>query len=305
MVEEPRGGGGSPAGDTAADRSAADAADDEAVDAGPGLSVRTKLVAGVVALVVAGFAVASLAGGGGSKKSDDTAAVDAAGSDAAGSAAANNSAGAIDMFDRADGKLGVSGSGDTWSMQNGTWAVVGGQAAVTDKAADRRTLATIDTGAADGSLDVVLAVVRPQCGVVFRMRGPVDYLALLAVPDLGTWNLVRVGLSGPVAIGNIGQAPVKDGTRVHVELSGADVTVAVGNARRQFVVPELIGATKAGLVCGGPLENAQAARFTDFVYLPAASVGAGSTAVPGAAGSAQTASTPVGSTAAATGAASP
>ena len=112
MADEPHGGGGmaagdtaadrSPAGDTAADRSpagdtageepAADAADDEAVGAGPGPSVRTKLVAGVVAIVVAGFAVASLAGGGGSKKSDDTAAVDGAGSDAAGSAAANNSA---------------------------------------------------------------------------------------------------------------------------------------------------------------------------------------------------------------------
>ena len=244
---------------------------------GPALSARTRVLLGLIALAVAAIAVMSIAGGDSSKSGP------AGTNQAEGAATPTGKPGAIDMFDRADGDLGVSGSGDTWTMQNGEWGIADQGAIVVDKAADRRTTATVDTASPNGSLDVVLDAVRPQCGVVFRMRSPVDYLALLAVPDLGTWNLLRIGMAGPVAIGNLGQAPVKDGTRVHIELSGADVTVAVGNVRRQFVVPDLVGGTKAGLVCGGPLESAQGARFSEFVYLPAASNPNGSTSSPGAA----------------------
>ena len=226
---------------------------------GSAMTTRTRALLAVLALVAVAAAVLLLGGGDSNTPTNGT---------GSGVLPQPDLAGVIDMFDRADGALGRAGSGDQWTFLNGEWRVVGGQAAVTEKPADRRATAVVDAGVTDGVLNVVVDVVRPQCGVILRMQGPVDYLALIAVPNLGTWNLVRVGMGGTTVIGNIGNAPVKDGARVEVELASTDVTVRVGSVERRFVVNELAAGTKVGLVCGGPIDTAGQARFGELVFLP-------------------------------------
>ncbi len=77
-----------------------------------------------------------------------------------------------DGFARPDGPIGTAGTGQTWEEDAGAWTIRSGRAVATPRFRQEVCTAVVDTGAANGLLEVMLTLSptnrRANAGVVFR-----------------------------------------------------------------------------------------------------------------------------------------
>lgn len=172
--------------------------------------------------------------------------------------------GSVDAFHRpADAvALGSFPGGPPWQAAKGTWGIANEQAYVAAPSG-ATDLAVLAFDQVPAGVQVRVATVTSNAGLVFRYRDPTDYWAVVAIPYYGTWGIVRVVGGRHSVLANTSLAPVGDGTIVAVHLSGATIEVAVdGQLTRSLTDPTLQNAAGVGLTAGG--EGAGRARYEDF-----------------------------------------
>lgn len=234
--------------------------DDDLDDEGPS---RVMLVVGAVvafvAIAIVGVLIATSGdgGGGGGGGGDDSTAADAR-TDV-------GIFGTTDQFDRADSDttLGDFAPGRPWSADAGTWGIDADEAYLV-RGGEFRNHAVIGLGQGDGGAQVRLDKVVTNSGLVFRYVGPYNYWAVVAVPDVATWNVIKVIDGDQEVVGNTGQSPTTDGTTVGVRLRGDTIEVIINGRIRKTIVDEFqADAGKVGITARGP--DSTDARFDDFV----------------------------------------
>jgi hypothetical protein len=81
-----------------------------------------------------------------------------------------------DGFSGAGGSLGLPETGQEWRQEAGTWRIVGGRAMATARYRSQVCTAVVETGSADGRLDLEIALSstpgRVNAGTVFRSVDP-------------------------------------------------------------------------------------------------------------------------------------
>lgn len=173
--------------------------------------------------------------------------------------------GTIDQFDRPDSatSMGDFAPGRPWSPDAGTWGIDGGEAYLV-RSGEFRNHSVIGLGQGDGGAQVRLDKVVNGAGLVFRYVGPYNYWAVVAVPDVATWNIIKVTDGDQEVIGNTGQSPTSDGSTVGVRLRGDTIDVIVNGRIRKTIVDDFqVDAGKVGITARGP--DSGDARFDDFV----------------------------------------
>jgi hypothetical protein len=234
--------------------------DDDVVGDDEPVSDRTTLaiavIMGIVALVIVGVLVAT--GGGDDGGGDNN----------------NNQAqqiqpttavfGTIDEFDRRDARqLGQFTEDRTWDPAVGQWGIDDGDAYVVDSD-EFRNHAVVGLGQGDGAVQVRLDRLTAGAGLVFRFRGPGNYWAVVAAPNGGTWNLMRVEDTAAEVVDNTGVTPVVDGTTVAARFVGEEIEVIVNGVVVLTVQDDFLAEEgKVGLTVRG--DDATEARFDDFV----------------------------------------
>jgi hypothetical protein len=172
--------------------------------------------------------------------------------------------GSLDAFDRPDdpATLGAVPGGPRWRADEGTWGVVGGEAAVTAPALTR-DLAVVSLGRRDGAVQVRLTRASGGAGIVFRYRDPFNYWSVVAVPQFATWSVVKTVNGQDEAATGPGVTATGEGTTIGVRLRGNAIDVVIDRRVRRTIVDEALeGATGVGLVVDSrqPGES----RFDDF-----------------------------------------
>ncbi|HMQ27014.1 MAG TPA: hypothetical protein PKA98_13575 [Acidimicrobiales bacterium] len=210
--------------------------------------------------------------------------------------------GTIDQFDRPDdpGSMGDFAPGRPWTEGAGTWGIIDGEAYLS-RSAEFRNHSVIGIGQGDGGAQVRLDKVVNGAGLVFRYVGPYNYWAVVAVPDVATWNVIKVVDGDQEVVGNTGQSPTADGTTVGVRMEGDTIDVIINGRIRKTIVDDFQAeAGKVGVTARGP--DSGDARFDDFVAgLPGGNpivraggngVGANGAGADGAGGSSTTTAAP-------------
>lgn len=173
--------------------------------------------------------------------------------------------GTVDPFTRADTPdgLGDLPNGVPWELLAGGFAIKANEATLPTPT-DDRSFAVVGLGYPDGQAQVRMSKVVDQAGLAFRVKGPFNYFAVVASPEVATWNVVKVVDGKSAQVGNTEQSPVADGTTVGVVLEGDQIQVVVnGRVAGTFNDPDLAGVGQVGLTAKGPA--AALARWDDFV----------------------------------------
>jgi hypothetical protein len=249
-----------------ADEVAAEGDDDAYADEEEpeGLSRATLLVGAIVVVVIIGIVGVLIATSGGG----DDGGPETAGTDGGQQGQQENVAvfGSTDSFDRAESadSLGNMPDGRTWLVDAGTWGITSGQAQVSESH-EYRNHAVVGIGQGDGGVQVRMTRVTPGSGLVFRYEGPYNYWALVAVPEVATWNIYKVVDGTREIVGNTGEAQTRDGTTIAVRTSGDTIELIV-NGRVMKTIVDDFGQDNGrfGLTVAGG-EQATTTRFDDFV----------------------------------------
>lgn len=173
----------------------------------------------------------------------------------------------IDTFTRPDSEeLGASDTGHPWVIASGRWGLEGGQALVAEPE-EGVNRAVVDVGSGDMTAAVTISRMVPGAGLVFRYGGPLDHWSVRSVPDVATWQVVKVvGGKGEV-VGNLGLAPIADGTTIAVDVRGSQINIRVnGKAFGSFDDGDLSQATSVGLTAVEA--SAADVRFDHFQASP-------------------------------------
>jgi hypothetical protein len=172
--------------------------------------------------------------------------------------------GTLDEFDRADAaQLGPFTSDREWNALSGEWGIVDGDAYVVESD-EFRNHAVVGLGQSDGAVQVRLDRLTAGAGVVFRFRGPGSYWAVVAAPNGGTWNLIRVEETRAEVVDNTGITPVTDGTTVAARFVGEEIEVIINGIVRLTVQDDFLSDQgQVGMTVRG--DDATDARFDDFV----------------------------------------
>ncbi len=181
--------------------------------------------------------------------------------------------GGADDFDRSEtDALGVASSGKRWREVKGTWNVGDGQAAVTS-ADGGLSLALLPVAAPNARISVVADVMAPGLGLAFRCRNAANCWRVEAVPQLGTWNLIKVTGGIEVEAGNLGIVPIADSTEVSVTTVEEVITISIDGVEALTVRdPEFREEGGAGLSLREP-QSAATARWANFAAIPVESEG--------------------------------
>jgi hypothetical protein len=129
-------------------------------------------------------------------------------------------------------------------------------------------VALVTGGAANGVVETTITTMRRGAGLAFRCRGPGNCWRVEAVPNLGTWNVLKVVRNEERVVTNLGTVPVAPGTTVGVEMAGSRLRFLVNGEVRK-VVRDAALAKVAGVglaIPGGP--QAGAARWGQFRSTP-------------------------------------
>ena len=160
--------------------------------------------------------------------------------------------------------LGTATTGQHWTEINSTWAAGNGLAGATKNDGLRRAYALAHNGQGPGSVTVTAATITKGMGLAFRCRSELNCWTLTAVPELGTWKISKIAGVNVQEMGNLGQQPVKDGTRVRVDLTAASIRFFVDDVfARQIDDPQSDYAPDAGLIVEAE-SGALSARFSNF-----------------------------------------
>jgi hypothetical protein len=170
-----------------------------------------------------------------------------------------------DRFDRANNSRSLgSGPGDRgWHFLSGVWGVEDRQVIVTSPGLPR-SVSVVDRGVADGRIQTTIARAATSMGLAFRVRDNRNLWAIVAVPQLLTWNIYRVVDGTETFVENTGVAHIAGQPSIAVDLQGDFIKVHVsGRPVKTITSPVLADETKAGLVLfGGDIGNARWASFS-------------------------------------------
>jgi len=218
-------------------------------------AARLLLGTSIVALAVAGLALDRLTDQGDSTEAEE-------------SAAALPIPGATDDFARADGAaLGAAPTGQRWKDVAGTWGLRDSAAAVTTPG-EFVSLATIAVGTTDGRYEVTAEQMAPGLGLAFRCKSIENCWRVEAVPDLGTWNIIKTVDGIETTVGNLGTVPIDDGTTVAVTAEDDRLTFFIDDVEvKTLLDSDLRTAQRAGISLREPA-SAPTARWTGFAMAP-------------------------------------
>jgi hypothetical protein len=181
-------------------------------------------------------------------------------------AAAQRSVGSPVLQDRFAGPDSRSNLGPRWQQIRGVWGVRNREAYLSQAEAPR-SLAIVNTRRVGRSVSVSLPMLRNGMGVVFRYRDAENYWGIFASPRYGVWTVIKVLDGTEIRVGDTGNAPVVDMTRVNVQTHGAEFYVwfehrySVTSPKR-FTDADLRTAAGVGLL--GPGESGNNGRFENF-----------------------------------------
>jgi hypothetical protein len=158
-----------------------------------------------------------------------------------------------DQFDRAGSGLGTTAQCAPWETPTpGRWAAVDGEAAVSDPnpAPGGRTLALVDLGSGNGSVQATIGHSASGWGLVFRYRSPTEYWVLTASPRFASFNLIHISGGKAEVVDRITLARQVPGTVVAVRFEGPQVTVRIDDrtVTTGAGVDPVDGAHRVGLV---------------------------------------------------------
>jgi|SRR5689334_14594322 len=173
-----------------------------------------------------------------------------------------------DDFERAaTGSLGTTPTGERWQTASGSWVIQRGEAVLESQPSLKPSITTVDTGRADGWVQVTGTTMPTGTGLAFRYRDPKNYVRISAVPTYGTMNVIKVVNGRELRVGSTGLTTFGNGSTIGVHLRGAQVTVFVDGFKTvTYRIPELRTAHRAGLVIDSP--KAVGARFAGFAAGP-------------------------------------
>ena len=173
-----------------------------------------------------------------------------------------------DSFDRAGTRaLGTTPTGQRWQTASGSWTILRSEAMLESQPSLKPSIATVDTGRADGWVQVTASTMPTGTGMVFRYQDPENYFRITAVPLYGTMNVLRVVKGVETRVGSTGLTSFGNGSTIGVRLRGAQATFFVdGFETVTYRLPELRRAHRAGLVIDSP--KALGARFAGFAAGP-------------------------------------
>jgi hypothetical protein len=181
-----------------------------------------------------------------------------------------------DAFDRGNGTgLGRTPTGQTWRAVNGTWGIRDREAVLQSTPTLKPSLAVVDTGRAQGWVQITMSVMPTGSGLVFRYQNPNNYWWVDVVPQYGVLNFYRLANGVPIKMGATPLTSFADGSTLTLRLEGNDITLYVDGFRSfSLSSPVLHDATGAGLLIDSP--KAVGARFAGFAAGPLPIAGEGS-----------------------------
>jgi hypothetical protein len=188
-----------------------------------------------------------------------------------------------DAFDRPDGSLGKTPTGQAWKVDSGSWGVRGQEAVLNSPPTAAANIATVDIGRTAGWVQVTATTAPDGVGVVFRYQDPKNYWRIVAVPGYGTFNVfkvingveTRVGATGLTTVNTIDVGANKVGVNVNIgiRMRGEDFTFFIdGFETVTMHSTELIKAHRAGIVVAS--DKGKDARFAGFAAGPLTLAGA-------------------------------
>ncbi len=204
----------------------------------------------------------------------------------------------VDGFDRTDDgrSLGATDTGQVWEVISGTWGIKDQQAAlITPNPDGPRSVAVIDMGAPNGSIQVTGSAITNGWGLVFRYRSQYNYWYITGSRDTASYQVVKTsntdGELKTETVRQINLANTKDGAVVQVVLRASTIEIYVdGKLRDQFLDDHNVNAPKVGMIAVG--EAPVDARWDNFTATPDLTVAAnpgfgGGTATTNGTGAAQ------------------
>ncbi len=188
-----------------------------------------------------------------------------------------------DAFDRADGSLGKTPTGQQWKVDGGSWAVRDREAVLSSRPTDTASIATVDIGSTEGWIQVTASTAPDGVGAVFRYQDPKNYWRVVAVPGYATFNVFKVINGAETRVGSTGITNYAT-MAVGAEKVGLNVTIGIRMRGEEFTVfidgfemvtmraTELIKARRAGIVVSS--FKGKDARFAGFAAGPLEIAGA-------------------------------
>ena len=189
-----------------------------------------------------------------------------------------------DAFDRADGSLGTTPTGQDWKADGGSWAVREQEAVLSSRPTDAASVATVDIGRTDGWVQVTTSTMPDGVGAVFRYQDAENYWRVVAVPGYATFNVFKVinGVETKVGQGlgltsyntiDVGANKVGVNVNIGVRMRGDEFTFFVdGFEMVTMRSTELRKAHRAGIVVAST--KGTGARFAGFAAGPLSIAGA-------------------------------
>lgn len=153
-----------------------------------------------------------------------------------------------DTFDRADAPTLGAATGGPWTSAAGTWGVSGHTARLTRKAAAAPSLALLDAGSGDATVQVGFLSVQNGSGIAFRCKDQRNCWTVTASLPFATWNIDRIVDGRRTRIGNLGLSSTDAGTMLAVRLEGPSIVFSVdGKQAASFTDPALASEHGVGL----------------------------------------------------------
>ncbi len=182
-----------------------------------------------------------------------------------------------DAFDRQNGSLGTTETGQAWKVDGGSWAVQDREAVLTSRPTVDANIATVDIGRSTGWVQVTATTMPDGVGAVFRYQDAQNYWRIVAVPGYATFNVfkvingreTRVGATGVTNFGTISVGLNKIGANVNlgIRMRGQEFTFFIdGFETVTMRSTELINAHRAGIVVAS--DKGTDARFAGFAAGP-------------------------------------
>lgn len=181
---------------------------------------------------------------------------------------------AVDDFGRADAPtLGRAASGQSWVQIRGRWGVRDGRAVLLRSARGEPNLALLRTGAPGGTVTLDAAAPAAGAGLAFRCRNARNCWFLEAVPEFGTWNVVRTVDGRREKVANLGVVPIAPGTLVSVAMTPERLTFFVNGAEVRRIDDAALGGDRAVGLVAEPDASAGSAQWGAIRLRPAPPIG--------------------------------
>jgi hypothetical protein len=135
-----------------------------------------------------------------------------------------------DSFDRTAAGLGSTDTGQQWKTPTpGAWNTADGEAYVATPNPDPagRTMALVDLGSDNGSVQATIAGSAQGWGLVFRYRGPNEFWTLTASTRFASYNLTHVTKGRAEQADRLPMGRQTAGTVVGVQFQGSQVTILI------------------------------------------------------------------------------